>query len=262
MVVQHGNARANTVGLTRRQMDALRAVWVRRGRACYYCGVGAADTVDHVVPLFRGGTNFEGNLVPCCDGCNNQKASFFVIELKAWGWPVAARLCVFPQGSDEEDEMGRATRPSEPLATVRKHGLRGWMMGCGCVDCRDAKRRAQARYRANAALPEGVSADEVQVPHDAGLFEGNVLRFLAGLGLESDEAKMLGDLMVFNAKLLDNIPKTERWHLSGPTQRTLLDLKEQLQKLKGADVGGEGSGAPAAGANPLGELLGGLRVQN
>ena len=43
---------------------------------CHYCGkkVGAKDlTMDHVVPVARGGTSSKGNLVPACDACNKSK---------------------------------------------------------------------------------------------------------------------------------------------------------------------------------------------
>jgi 5-methylcytosine-specific restriction endonuclease McrA len=43
---------------------------------CHYCGrkVGAeALTLDHVVPVARGGTSTKGNVVPACDACNKAK---------------------------------------------------------------------------------------------------------------------------------------------------------------------------------------------
>lgn len=57
---------------------------VRRTRVCHYCGVGIEDTpgrkthpckttIDHKMPLARGGTNEESNLVAACRQCNNCK---------------------------------------------------------------------------------------------------------------------------------------------------------------------------------------------
>ena len=43
---------------------------------CHYCGkkVGAAElTMDHVVPVARGGTSTKGNVVPACPACNKTK---------------------------------------------------------------------------------------------------------------------------------------------------------------------------------------------
>lgn len=43
---------------------------------CYYCGrkfLPEELTMDHVVPLSRGGKSTKGNVVPCCRGCNAEK---------------------------------------------------------------------------------------------------------------------------------------------------------------------------------------------
>ena len=51
--------------------------------ACWYCGraVGYANlTMDHVIPLARGGRSTKDNLVPCCKDCNNKKKSSLPVE--------------------------------------------------------------------------------------------------------------------------------------------------------------------------------------
>jgi 5-methylcytosine-specific restriction endonuclease McrA len=43
---------------------------------CHYCGKKFAPeelTMDHIVPLSRGGKSTKGNIVPCCKECNNDK---------------------------------------------------------------------------------------------------------------------------------------------------------------------------------------------
>ncbi|MFP6664562.1 MAG: NUDIX domain-containing protein [Deltaproteobacteria bacterium] len=53
--------------------------WWKRKKAsgrCHYCGVtGRADaiTMDHIVPVIRGGTSTKGNVVACCKACNSEK---------------------------------------------------------------------------------------------------------------------------------------------------------------------------------------------
>ena len=37
-------------------------------------------TVDHVVPLYYGGSNAADNLVPCCDKCNKAKGKLTLAE--------------------------------------------------------------------------------------------------------------------------------------------------------------------------------------
>ena len=48
-----------------------------RGRGeCYYCKARVHPhdlTMDHVVPISRGGRSAKGNVVPCCKACNSRK---------------------------------------------------------------------------------------------------------------------------------------------------------------------------------------------
>jgi 5-methylcytosine-specific restriction endonuclease McrA len=39
---------------------------------CHYCGQ-EANTVDHLIPISKGGTDEETNLVACCVKCNSAK---------------------------------------------------------------------------------------------------------------------------------------------------------------------------------------------
>ncbi|MBN2809739.1 MAG: HNH endonuclease [Deltaproteobacteria bacterium] len=51
---------------------------------CHYCGRSfppQALTMDHVVPLARGGRSVRGNIVPCCKACNNQKKYRTPVEI-------------------------------------------------------------------------------------------------------------------------------------------------------------------------------------
>lgn len=59
--------------------------WKRRvaDGVCYYCRrrVGAkALTMDHIVPLGRGGPSVRGNVVPSCKDCNTRKKSLLPVE--------------------------------------------------------------------------------------------------------------------------------------------------------------------------------------
>ncbi len=50
---------------------------------CHYCGKKVAYseiTMDHLVPLARGGRSTKDNLVPCCKDCNNLKKSMLPLE--------------------------------------------------------------------------------------------------------------------------------------------------------------------------------------
>ena len=77
-------------GLLRRERAKARELrhsqwWKRRiaPGACYYCrrqvGAGAL-TMDHIVPLGRGGRSARGNVVPACKECNTRKQSLVPVE--------------------------------------------------------------------------------------------------------------------------------------------------------------------------------------
>lgn len=50
---------------------------------CYYCGnvyKPAEITMDHKIPLARGGRSEKNNLVPACKECNNKKKYMLPVE--------------------------------------------------------------------------------------------------------------------------------------------------------------------------------------
>ena len=69
-----------------RARDLRRSQWWKRrlgcGR-CHYCGRSTPPrelTMDHVVPIVRGGTSQKGNVVPCCKECNSRKRDLLPLE--------------------------------------------------------------------------------------------------------------------------------------------------------------------------------------
>jgi 5-methylcytosine-specific restriction enzyme A len=63
--------------------------WLRRINQgiCYYCKkkVGREQlTMDHMVPLSRGGKSRKGNIVPACKECNSKKKYLLPIEWDAY----------------------------------------------------------------------------------------------------------------------------------------------------------------------------------
>ncbi len=50
---------------------------------CHYCRRSFSPrdlTMDHIVPLARGGRSTKGNCVPCCKECNTKKRSLLPME--------------------------------------------------------------------------------------------------------------------------------------------------------------------------------------
>ncbi|MBI3394645.1 MAG: HNH endonuclease [Spirochaetia bacterium] len=74
----------------RREKEKARALrdsaWWKKKRGagiCHYCRrrfPPAQLTMDHVIPLARGGRSTKENLVPSCKECNNQKKSMIPAE--------------------------------------------------------------------------------------------------------------------------------------------------------------------------------------
>lgn len=78
----------------KREKDAAREL--RRSRwwqnkissspTCYYCSKVLSKvecTMDHVVPLVRGGRSTKGNIVVACKPCNNVKKDKLILDLSA-----------------------------------------------------------------------------------------------------------------------------------------------------------------------------------
>ena len=66
--------------------ELRKSQWWKRKRSagiCYYCKKRfkpAELTMDHLIPLIRGGRSTKGNLVPCCKDCNNKKKHQLLME--------------------------------------------------------------------------------------------------------------------------------------------------------------------------------------
>jgi len=64
--------RARKRGATVGPVDVA-AVYELSGHACIYCGATKDLTLDHIVPLSRGGPHCQENLVVACRSCNSSK---------------------------------------------------------------------------------------------------------------------------------------------------------------------------------------------
>jgi 5-methylcytosine-specific restriction endonuclease McrA len=71
----------------RRKARELRdSQWWKRRVAkgkCFYCGKATPHgdlTMDHIVPISRGGKSTRGNVVPCCKTCNTAKKQLLPME--------------------------------------------------------------------------------------------------------------------------------------------------------------------------------------
>lgn len=137
----------DTPGLTQKQRLQVRAQWLRQGRSCIYCS-DVATTIDHVLPLVRGGTNYEGNLAPCCKRCNSSKAGFTVAE-----WRHGRRLPPMRGALP-----WNARRPKLKLMRWAEQELLPICVACGAghdrrSDYCSGRCQMRSRYRIEAGIP-------------------------------------------------------------------------------------------------------------
>jgi len=81
------NVTAEEINRQKSKARELRnSTWWKRKRAegiCYFCRKKFAPselTMDHIVPLIRGGQSTKGNVVPACKDCNNKKKHMLPLE--------------------------------------------------------------------------------------------------------------------------------------------------------------------------------------
>lgn len=148
-------------GLTYTQRRALLHQWRKSGTACVYC-TSPATTVDHVIPLARGGTNYEGNLVPCCKRCNSSKSDLLTSEWR-WGKRSSGSVSYSPWLATA---LHRVRRPKVVTQRTPPKSLDCYVCGtrfaqrmktqvvCG-GECstEHAKRSQREAYRAKVGLP-------------------------------------------------------------------------------------------------------------
>lgn len=87
----------------RREKEKGRALrkmqWWQRQIAkglCHYCRQPTPPkelTMDHIVPLIRGGRSTKGNVVPACKECNSRKKYLLPIEWEDYLRDCSKQLC-------------------------------------------------------------------------------------------------------------------------------------------------------------------------
>lgn len=85
-----------------RARELRESQWWKRRLAkgvCHYCGGRVAPrdlTMDHIVPVSRGGKTTKGNVVACCKGCNTAKKQLLPMEWEDYVQRVRAAAAKDP----------------------------------------------------------------------------------------------------------------------------------------------------------------------
>jgi len=104
-------------------------VIARDGGKCAYCGSQDKLGADHVLPLSRGGTNDEANLVACCESCNKSKGGRTVEEWRDGAGPRHGSVTVTGNDANADDaslpsketpQTPKETQPTLPTTPKEK----------------------------------------------------------------------------------------------------------------------------------------------
>lgn len=75
--VRRARIKGNGGSITAKELEALRS---RHGKRCAYCGARGRMTIDHIVPLARGGTHEARNIQFLCAPCNSAKRDLDAVD--------------------------------------------------------------------------------------------------------------------------------------------------------------------------------------
>lgn len=77
-------SRSKTPGIYRVTVEDWMEILRSFNHRCAYCGKQGKMTIDHVLPLSRGGRHCIANLVPACTNCNHSKGALTVTEWRTY----------------------------------------------------------------------------------------------------------------------------------------------------------------------------------
>jgi hypothetical protein len=73
---QNNHRRKNAIGSY--NTEDWQRILLEHSNSCAICKSDSNITIDHVIPLSKGGTNFPDNLQPLCRSCNSRKGASIV----------------------------------------------------------------------------------------------------------------------------------------------------------------------------------------
>jgi hypothetical protein len=152
-------------GLTKHERALLLKQWKQEGRLCELCpligkAAARATTIDHVLPLIRGGTNHEHNLIPACKQCNSSKhASLLSDWIKGTRTPLPTEYTqrTTPRKQEQKQKQKRMPKLTPFICVICNEPAigkttRARYCSHACV-VENNRRLQRDKYRQQAGLP-------------------------------------------------------------------------------------------------------------
>ena len=83
-------------------LEELNDKFSKFGNRCFYCGRECKLTIDHDIPLARGGSDSIDNILPACKSCNSKKNTKTAIEFMSMAQTNHQKV-----GGVQEGDIGR-----------------------------------------------------------------------------------------------------------------------------------------------------------
>lgn len=87
---------AENIGRKKDYAKEKKALIIRDGKACFYCGnlLESDVTVEHLISLVSGGTNTLANMVLAHEKCNNEAGNKTIVEKVNYALKLRAKIII------------------------------------------------------------------------------------------------------------------------------------------------------------------------
>ncbi len=125
----------------------------RDGHKCTYCGATDNLSVDHIVPISRGGLHDDSNLVTACRECNSGKGNKTVAE---WEQVKSERIAA-AAAKEERRKAKEERRKAKEVRNQPRVDWMNWAVGKTEQEVVANTARCRVRFRDGIQLPRTIA---------------------------------------------------------------------------------------------------------